>query len=395
MNIDKIEDLADIIVKIKIGVANDNDRETFNRWLGERDENLKIYSTIMSGDFLASKFMMEDELEQIYDIQKVKQEILNKLNARHNKRLSLKIVHYSTGLAACFLLLFFGVQMYDYIQDQILLSQSINVRKDKSAKIKPVRTGDVVLITDKGDKIALTTEMDGIIANTSAKLDAAQTKSDKIQLNTIITPKGTNYNIVLSDGTKVWINENSKLIYPVSFPSKIREVELIGEAYFEVEKSDITPFIVKANNSLIRVLGTKFNISSVNGKTATTLIEGSVEVASSKNKIVISPSQQAVVSDEKEIIEVTEVDALMYTSWKEGKYFFKNKPIDEIMQTLTNWYDVRFEYDSDDIATINFSGTFYRSYSFDEIIDILEATKLFDVRIKNDNVVKLYHRKIK
>lgn len=392
MNINKIENLANIIVRMKIGVAVDSDREIFNHWLEERDENLKIYTKIMSGDFFASKFMMEDELTQIYDINKVKREILSKLRVRRNRKISSSIISYSIGFAACLALVLFGAKMYEYAQDKILLSQSVDVRKDRSAKIKAVREGDVVLITDKGEKIALTTEMDGIIANTTAKLDAQQVGNETISQNTIVTPKGTNYNIVLSDGTKVWMNESSRLIYPVSFSSEIREVQLIGEAYFEVEKSDSIPFIVKTNNSSIRVLGTKFNVNNSTGKTMTTLVEGSVEVVSPKNKIVILPSQQAVVADGNDRIDVTQVDVTIYTAWREGKYIFKNKPIEEIMQTLSSWYNISFEYDDDETAKINFSGTLYRDYSFDEIIDILEATKLFDVRIRDNNSVKLFKK---
>ena len=392
MNIDKLENLADIIIKIKLGVANNKDRQILNDWINLNDANLNLYSTIMSGNFVASKFMMEEELEYTCDLNEVKSIIIARLKQRHSKYRLHKIKNGVIKLTAV-IILFLGMsQIYSVINEEMLVSQSFTERDAKLLEILPLSNNDnIILITDNGDKINLRSEMDAVIINSSAKLDAKKKKKKEIAKNTIITPVGKSYNITLSDGTKVWLNENSQLKYAVDFGSNDRIVELIGEAYFEVTKSDSIPFFVKGlNNTMIKVLGTKFNVNSTKATTLTTLVEGSVEVGCKTTKITIKPSQQASTSKDNETIEVIEVDTDIFTAWKENRYIFKKEPIKNIINTISKWYNIDVEYDNDKISEIYFTGVFNKSDSLTEIIDIIEATKIINIKVKDDNILKLY-----
>src|SRR5690606_6796401 len=155
--------------------------------------------------------------------------------------------------------------------------------------------------------------------------------------NTITTPRGGQYQVVLPDGTKVWLNAESSLRYPTLFSKTERRVELQGEGYFEVAKNEKAPFIVKTDEQFVKVLGTHFNINSYqkHRRTETTLLEGSVEVSSSAGysgrtvSRILKPGEQAVVRP-KRGIEVSAVQATNAIAWKKGLFYFDDTAIQDV-----------------------------------------------------------------
>lgn len=388
MNIEKIEELAEVIIKVKLNVATPEQRELLNNWLYARDTNLKLYSKILTGDFLASKYMMEDENTELFNITQIKREIIEKITLNKRKGNFLKNSLRVASAAAAVVLLYFGGVLYDNINDQALLKQSFEERNKIASKIQPYSSGrKAILETDKGEKIELNAEIDAKIVNKSQELDMLAENSIKIPKNTISTPEGVTFNMTLADGTQLWLNENSKVTYPVQFGKDRREVEIDGEVYFEVKPNNEVPFYVKGSKSTIKVLGTKFNINSSNESTITTLVEGSVEVSSAKTKLIIKPSQQATVTDE---IEVTEVDLGSIIAWKEGKYIFKSRNLSEIMDFLAKWYNLKIEYDQSVEKELKMTGVIFKFNTFAEVIEILEATQLVEVRMKGTETVKIF-----
>lgn len=390
MNIEKIELLADVIIKVKLNTASSSERELLKGWLFARNANLKIYSTIMSGDFLASKYMMEDEFTQTYNISNVKREIVKKITIKHRKRFFFKISKAAAASAAVLVFLVFGYTLYTSQINNLLRKQSSDTAKAIASKIEPFTdTGKVILETYAGDKIELNREIDAIIENKSEQLRNKGVKDPAIRKNTITTPRGMTYNVTLSDGTKVWMNESSKLVYPVEFAKERREVTVEGEAYFEVVPNAQAPFYVVGRKGSVRVLGTKFNFTSSAEQAVTTLVEGSVEVYSSTTKKVITPSQQATI---REDILVEEVDVSMITAWKDGKYIFKSKNLIEVMNYLGDWYNLAIEYDEGVKKDIKLSGVIYKFTTFAEVIEVLEATKQISIKVKDENNIKIFSK---
>lgn len=164
------------------------------------------------------------------------------------------------------------------------------------------------------------------------------------QVNTLITPRGGQYHVRLSDGTEVLLNSESKLEFPVGFTGKNRHVVLTGEAYFEVAKNKNKPFIVTTAGQDVEVLGTKFNISNYteDGGPVTTLTEGSVKVSNPLSTAILTPGQQSHVTTAG--IKVTDVDTQLYNAWKNGEFVFENTPLDVIMHKLSRWYDFEIDY---------------------------------------------------
>jgi ferric-dicitrate binding protein FerR (iron transport regulator) len=163
--------------------------------------------------------------------------------------------------------------------------------------------------------------------------------------NRMVIPRGGGYKVLLSDGTRVWLNTASQLKYPVSFGTGQRVVELTGEGYFEVAKNAAQPFIVKVNNAAIQVLGTHFNVSAYPDEqaTATTVLEGAVRVSTGSQQVVLKPGQMAEVKEAGIRLEQG-VDVDKITAWQKGFFYFNNDKLSDIMRTLERWYDVKVTY---------------------------------------------------
>ncbi|MCL3779060.1 FecR family protein [Prolixibacteraceae bacterium JC049] len=202
-------------------------------------------------------------------------------------------------------------------------------------------------------------------------------KKQTIIYNTLKVPRGGTFYVNLSDGTRVWLNAQSELRYPVQFTGKIREVTLVGEALFEVTKNESMPFVVKTEGQTIKVLGTSFNVSaySDNQFVKTTLITGKVQINTDEKQVELKPSFQSVLNKSNGDIVQTKVETEFYTCWKDGEYYFENVALDEIFKTLSRWYDFQYEFLNESAEKVRFSGSFDRQQDFENIISIIQETK--------------------
>lgn len=211
---------------------------------------------------------------------------------------------------------------------------------------------------------------------------------EKIFANTILVPRGGEYFLQLSDGTKVWLNSESKLVYPVIFAQGERSVQLEGEGYFEVAKDEDRPFWIQCRSSQIRVLGTHFNVSAYGQQehVVTTLVEGSVRISNGRDSLVLRPGEQAVSDAMK--IDVKEVDVRTYVAWKSGVFEFEKMELQQITSQLERWYDVEFIYSDPSLRHIMFTGAANRHRDMSVILRMIE--KLSKVQfIKQDKVITI------
>jgi transmembrane sensor len=164
--------------------------------------------------------------------------------------------------------------------------------------------------------------------------------------NTITTPRGGQYQVILADGTKVWLNAETSLRFPTAFTGKDREVELTGEAYFEVKADKDKPFLVRAGQTETRVLGTSFNIMAYSdeGTVKTTLLNGAVKMALGQQSALLQPGVQGHYDDSKGIIATRAVNTRAVVAWKDGYYFFDRTPVQSVMRQIARWYDVTIVY---------------------------------------------------
>ena len=205
----------------------------------------------------------------------------------------------------------------------------------------------------------------------------AEGAKDDNSFNTLATPTGGQYNIILADGTKVYLNAVSSIKYPTQFNGDKRIVELEGEAYFEVAKNKNKPFIVKSDNQSIEVLGTHFNVHSYNNESVvkTTLLEGSVAVTHKNQKTILKPGQQSDVSDNFSKIKVREVDTEEAVAWKNGRFKFDNADLKTVMKQLERWYGIKVEYRGD-VSDVRFNGGTFRNKNLSEVLKVLELSNI-------------------
>jgi len=248
-----------------------------------------------------------------------------------------------------------------------------------------------VLTLANGKKIMIDTANTGQIADESGIKITKNAKGQLVYLvssdggteqgsytNTITTPKGGNYQVILSDGTSVMLNAASSITFPTSFSGLMREVSLEGEAYFEVTKNTEMPFMVKSGQQVIKVLGTHFDVNAYADEPAlkTTLLEGAVEVTSHKAAVRIKPGQQALVEkkDQKNII-VREADLEKEMAWKNGVFSFENDDLKSIMRQVARWYDVEVIYEGE-FPDDKFFGGIPRNSKLSAVAKILELNNI-------------------
>ena len=211
--------------------------------------------------------------------------------------------------------------------------------------------------------------------------------TDELTYNTISTPRGGQYQVVLPDGSKVWLNAQSSLKFPARFTDKQRNVTLQGEAYFEVAKDKMHPFKVSVNNTEVEVLGTHFNIMGYNDEdaTTTTLLEGSVKIIKGNTQQLIVPGQQAMV---KQDITVKNVNVNEAVEWKNGNFNFAHEKLQSIMRKIARWYDVDVDYEGK-TTPATFVGTVPRSQNITEVLKYLELTGLVHFKITERRITAM------
>jgi len=205
--------------------------------------------------------------------------------------------------------------------------------------------------------------------------------------NTITIPRGGEYKLVLADGTIVWLNSDSYIRFPVAFSGDKRQVELRGEAYFEVAKNKEKPFIVTVNGVDIRVLGTSFNVSAYQEEVVATLVEGKVQLKKGNEQVILSPNQQAIWSDDE--FRVKQVDARNYVLWKEGIFYFEDVDLETILDDMARWYNVNVFYMNPALKEMKFSVEIRRYGDINEILRRIGQTKRVKFEIK-DRTINVY-----
>jgi transmembrane sensor len=273
---------------------------------------------------------------------------------------------------------------------------------------KVAKNNNKVIIMPGGNKATLTLAnnqvvvlnngANGVLAkagvyNAQGKLvynnqSSASSAIDENAMNTLSTPRGGQYQLVLADGTKVWLNSASSISYPVEFKGSERRVKLTGEAYFEVAKNKDKPFYVDMNDAHVRVFGTHFNIAAYNNddNITTTLLEGSVQVTKNGSMSMLKPDQQGVVFNANNNIQVSPADIEQAMAWKNGYFIFNDENITAIMKRVSRWYDVDIDY-QDDIKDQQFGGIYDRSKSLSDLLHYLEKLGKVHFEIQERRVI--------
>ena len=238
------------------------------------------------------------------------------------------------------------------------------------------------LVLGNGRSVLLDQTADGAVADNESirKQDESLIYDDASRAasawNTLITPRGGQYRVQLSDGTKIWLNAASSLEYPVSFGGAEREVKLSGEAYFEVAADAFKPFYVTMNGMKVQVLGTSFNIKAYHDEHefTTTLTSGAVRVISSGKQVTLKPGQQSTFMPSSNALAMENGDPEGATAWKNGIINFRNDELSAVMREIGRWYDVDVVYDSQVTGNVHVTGAMRKQEYLLQALKILELT---------------------
>jgi hypothetical protein len=287
------------------------------------------------------------------------------------------------------------------LQDHTKSTPPVTVAQE-TGDIMPGKNGALLTLSD-GKTIVLDSLPNGMIAvqgNTHVQLHDGQlqygkkdqaTTQDVVTYNTLRTPRGSQYQVILPDGTKAWLNAASSLRFPTAFTGTAREIEITGEAYLEVAKNAAMPFRVKVNKATIEVLGTHFNINAYDDEEAitTTLLEGKVNVksdASSPTSFILLPNEQARIGRSGNMQLIKGVNVEEVVAWKNGFFHFDAAQLPVVMRQLSRWYDVEVSYQSHPDQNMTFSGKMGRDLRLAQVLKILQKSEVH-FAIQNRKIV--------
>lgn len=380
-------DIASFIAKSLAGTMSEEERALLEAWKEEDIAHRRLFERLSSPENLARRNEHAERYRKLQRWEDLEKRIDNR---------RFVTVRRVTTYAALLIILF--VASYFVFR----LSEGSNEEVGQARLIRPGEAKAVLVLAD-GQHVTLETrssftlqESDGtVICKDSSVLDyrgknERETTGEEVIYNTIKTPLGGEYFLVLSDGSRVHLNAMSSLRFPVRFMRERREVELTGEAYFEVEK-DNRLFVVTTGETSTEVLGTKFNVSAYpeDEEVKTTLIRGSVRfTAKVRGKsFLLKPSEQVSFNKLSGEAKVEEVDVADFIAWKEGLFRFKDWRLEEIMEQLARWYDMKVEFREEALKDIRFGCCFNRYRDITPVLELLEETCKVRVKVEGNTVV--------
>lgn len=255
-----------------------------------------------------------------------------------------------------------------------------DVNPGRNAAVLTLAGGRNVVLNDSTPRV-IGRQGDALVTQDSGRLVYEVSGGRDMVYNTLTTQKGNQYHLTLPDGTRVWLNASSSITFPSVFSGKQRQVNISGEAYFEVAKNGQQPFVVRQGSMDVEVLGTSFDVNGYGdeGEVKTTLLEGKVRAGGS----VLAPGQQAVVSKGVSVVKDADIEEVM--SWKNGAFSFKDAGIEAIMQQVERWYDVEVVYEAK-IKT-HFVADIRRDVPLSQLLKLLEETDQIHFRIDGRKVI--------
>jgi hypothetical protein len=383
-----IHRLSELSFKYLQEGLNEEERLELNDFLNESEANRQFF------DDLINQVRINEDLEHLYktDSNAVWESVV-KANPRLKKGTVIAFFRPTVRYAAAVILIA-ALAGYWLVRH----NENKQVAKVETTQ-KPVVNNDVKpgqykakLTLDDGTTMILDSAKNGrlvqqggiTVLSKDGKLvyqnssHVGKGREAKVLYNTLSTAKGESYATVLSDGTQVWLNSLSSIRYPVTFTGDMRQVEITGEAYFEVAHNSAMPFVVKVNDFQIQVLGTHFNINSYTDEPAmkTTLLQGKVRVRSSttNDELILAPGEQALMNKQTQAIsKAKEVDVDAEVAWRFGLFQFNNADLKTVMRQLERWYDVQVSYEGNiQNGDFEFLGKLPRNMNLSQVLSILE-----------------------
>ncbi|MBX3238637.1 MAG: FecR domain-containing protein [Chitinophagaceae bacterium] len=376
------QQIAQLILKHFREEITSPEMDELERWLSEAPQNRHFFNGLRNEDDIIH-LIESEELDLKNNVQeKILQEIQRRIQEEEEL---VDISHTTTPIlkrrvwyaAAAVLVLLCagsmwwatGTETEGQPVSPALIKSGSDVLPGSDRAILTLSDGKQVELNEDGTQVI--TDGDLAIANADGEL--VYSAAGPVVFNTMTTPKGGQYRVVLADGSKVWLNAASSITFPSRFDGNTREVNITGEVYFDIEEDKKKPFIVKTQGGMLEVLGTQFNVNAYEDEAyeATTLVEGSVRVTIGAKEIKLKPGQQSRVLEQSEKIGVVEVNVDDVTGWRNNLFIFNNADIPTIMRQLGRWYDLDISYRGV-VPKKPYKGKIPRDFTLDEVLNALK-----------------------
>jgi ferric-dicitrate binding protein FerR (iron transport regulator) len=378
---------AALFAKKLTGRLNIKESEEFNLWLAWSEQNRLFFNRLRN----RQNFCTRNEEYEKTDVFRAWKRVSGAIALEKKK---IRSFYLRFAAAVMLLILLAGGVVYRFVSngDELDYRAVSGITPGNRAATLVLSNGEKIDLQNRPKKTLK--EVDGSIiemeGNELNYTGQEPKKYDEELMEELHIPRSGEYSLVLSDGTKVFLNSMSKLTFPVRFSGGMRKVTLEGEACFEVRKDTLRPFIVHTSGLQVQVLGTTFNVKAYPDESHiyATLVEGSVRINTPEQQepLILEPDRQAIYTRGETAVQVREVDAAQFTAWTRGQYLFEDQTLDEMMTTLSRWYDFTYRYSNDSLKTIRFGGKLDKSQSIYPILKMVQATGKVKVTVNEKEV---------
>jgi ferric-dicitrate binding protein FerR (iron transport regulator) len=357
----------------------DRERERLKKWQGKSPQNGELHRRISGVESLRDDFADIRNADSWQALEQMRLHIDREERTRR-PRLDWIVISAASGacLAICLLVLWPARKevrqernetQSDKYYPTLTMADGNMVRLDTMSKV--ISAGGAVI--EVSDDRRLICDMNEEHTNDMAS-----------EIYTISVPRGNTFDIVLGDGTHVWLNAESSISFPLRFGGGERRVSIGGEVYFEVAKDPVVPFMVEARGQSIVVFGTEFNVNAYGDRVVTTLVGGSVAVSADGTDLTLAAGEQSVLEDGR--IAKRTVNVAEYVSWREGYFVLEEQSFQSVMEAIGRWYDAGIVWRDPMLYDMEFEGRLPRFATLEETLDILEMTREVKFTIKDNRI---------
>jgi len=355
----------------------------------KKDENKQVFDDFMKK---ADKIGLPDADVHHVDWEHVYSNIVSDNKKKSKSGLIISFAKKLTIAASLILVSYLGFKVFNKPTEEHLAERITkhDVLPGSDKAILKLADGSEIVLNDAHNGVLTKQGQSNINKNDEGFIEynEVNTNGEKtVYVNTLSTPRGGQYRLMLPDKSLVWLNAESSITFPSAFVGNQRKVTVTGEAYFEVAKDKTKPFIVQSGGASVEVLGTHFNVNVYPNEenAAVTLLEGSIKLSNQNTSKILIPGQQALFSSESNNITLNNVDIDNVVDWKNGLFIFEDASVTEVMRQIERWYDVDVKY-TGNIPKIKFNGVVSRNNNVSKLLKLLQAAGNIEFDIKNKTI---------
>lgn len=384
----EINEIAELIAKHLLKEISEREQLELSKWLESSEHNRELFSQMCEGSMNSAYFdsCARQEVEEAFRKFKLKRKEIEKS----------KFSSFWTGwlkyAAILVLPILLASGLWLFYHDHTVVSLELAVSSQGSNQKHPILTlsDGREMVVSKGN--LRSGQLAGI--NVGGKDSAELVYSDhtvaenRREYHTLTTPPQCDYHFTLADGTKVWVNAQSAIKYPVMFGYDERVIYARGEIYLEVAKDSLRPFYVVTDDVKIQVLGTSFNVNAYSDEayTTVTLAEGKIAAFIHSDSYRLSPGDQLAMNRSDHKVIVRKVDVNNVIAWKDGLYIFRGQTLEEVAKVLKRWYDIDFVFDNALVRETEYTGVVKKEENIESFIRIVNEISSFECQLK-DNIL--------